>query len=288
MAVYRRRYQPQAQGGGPPGRRGLVFTRYAFRELFSQRLFSLYFALSFAGPLIGAVIIYLHFNPLGLKVLETSVREILPIDAEFFLRFLLVQTGLGSLLAAVIGPGLVAPDLANHALTLYLSRPVSRGQYILGKLAVLVGLLSALTWVPLLLLFLLQSFLAGWEWFTGNLHLAAGILLCSALWIVMVSLLTLAIAAWVRLRPVATLSVFGFFFISAALGNLIEETLNAGWGAFLNLPKLMRFLFSDFFGLYASPEAPGAAASFAALGLWCLVFLAMLRHRVRGLEVVRS
>lgn len=288
MAVYRRRYQ--AFPGEPTARwsRFLVFTRYAGRQLLESRLFVLYLILCLAAPLIGAVIIYLHFNALGLKVLQTTVNELIPIDGTFFLRFLIIQTSLGTVLAAIVGPGLVAGDLANNALPLYLSRPVGRGQYIVGKLAVLVAVMSVLTWVPIMLLFGLQSGLAGWSWFAANLRIAAGILFCSALWIAVVSLVTLAVAAWVRWRPIATLSVFGYFFISAAIGALINGTLDATWGSVFNLAMLMRFLWSSFFGIPPTDEALSAGVSVAAIALTCLAFLAMLLRRVRAYEVVRS
>lgn len=288
MAVYRRRYQAFDGGLASRGARALVFTRYAFRELLASRLFVLFFAMCFAAPLVGAAIIYLRFNPLGLKALQTTVNELIPIDGNFFLRFLIIQTSLGSFLAAIIGPGLVAPDLANNALPLYLSRPVGRSDYIAGKLAVLVGVMSVLTWIPIMLLFALQSGLAGWSWFAANLRIAVGIMSCSALWIAVVSLLTLAVAAWVRWRPIAMLSVFGYFFVSAAIGTLINETLEVTWGNVFNLAKLMRFLWTDFFAIPQLEDALPTSVSLAAIAVTCLVFLAMLVRRVRAYEVVRS
>lgn len=288
MAVYRRRYQANGHAGTPDQLRFLVFARYALRDLFALRLFSLYFVLCFAAPLVAAAIIYLHYNPLGLQVLQTTVRELLPIDRQFFARFLSIQTAAGLLLAAVIGPGLVAPDLANNALPLYLSRPISRRDYVFGKLSVLVGLMSLLTWIPMTLLWALQCTLGGWEWCAANLRVPAGILACSALWILVVSLLTLAISAWVRWRPIATLCVFGYFFISAAMGALANEILNTSWGNLLNVAKLMRFLWSDFFGIRQLDDALPTAAVVAAIVATCFVFLAMLWRRVRAYEVVRG
>ncbi len=104
----------------------------------------------------------------------------------------------------------------------------------------------------------------------------------------MVSLLTLAVAAWVRWRPIATLSVFGYFFVSAAIGTLINETLDATWGSVFNLAKLMRFLWTDFFAIPQLEDALPAGVSLAAIAVTCLVFLAMLVRRVRAYEVVRS
>jgi len=287
MPVYRRRYQASGQQAGLPVRRFLVFARYDLKALASTRLFVLFFAVSFAAPLVGAVLIYLHFNTLGLKVLEAGLNDLLPINGDFFLRFLIIQTTIGSLLTALVGPGLIAPDLANNALPLYLARPIRKRDYIVGKLLVLVGMMSVLTWVPLLLLFALQSALQGPAWLAANLRIAAGIVCCSALWIFVVSLLTLAISAWVRWRPIATLAVFGYFFVSTALGATVNDVLATEWGSVLIAAKLMRFLWSDFFGIPRLPEALPAPASVAALAVTCLVFLAMLVRRVRAYEVVR-
>ena len=287
MAVYRRRYQAGPEQAGLPSRRFLVFTRYDLRALASTRLFVMFFALSFAAPLVGAVLIYLHFNPLGLKVLEAGIRDLLPINGDFFLRFLVIQTTIGSLLAALVGPGLVAPDLANNALPLYLSRPIRKRDYIAGKLLVLVGMMSVLTWVPIMMMYLLQSVLQGWSRFAANLRIAAGIMSCSLLWILVVSLLTLAISAWVKWRPIATLSVFGYFFVSSAVGAMINATLRTEWGSVLIAAKLMRFLWSDFFGVRQVEGALAAPVSVAALAVTSLVFLAMLVRRVRAFEVVR-
>ena len=288
MAVYRRRYQA---GAGPLTEhrlRFLVFTRYALRSLLSSRLFALYCIACLAAPAAAAAIIYLHYNPLGLKALQITMRDLMPIDGEFFLRLLIIQTTLGSLLAAIVGPGLIAPDLANNALPLYLSRPISRRDYILGKLAVLIGIMSALTWVPLMLLFALQGVLQGWPWVLANARIAFGIMTCSALWIPVVSLLTLAISAWVRWRPIATLAVFGYFFISSTIGALVNEILRTEWGSVLIVAKLMRFLWSDFFAIPQLRHALPAPVSIIAIAVTCLVLLAMLLRRIRAFEVVRS
>ena len=51
-------------------------------------------------------------------------------------------------LAAFVGPGLISPDLSHNGLPLYLARPFSRAEYVLGKMSVLVGLMSLMTWIP--------------------------------------------------------------------------------------------------------------------------------------------
>jgi hypothetical protein len=66
-------------------------------------------------------------------------------------------------LAAFVGPGQVSPDLANNALSLYLARPFSRVEYVLGKMSVLADSDVADDLGARLLLFGLQGYLEGWQ-----------------------------------------------------------------------------------------------------------------------------
>src|SRR5262245_34589465 len=52
------------------------------------------------------------------------------------------------LLVLLVGPNLISQDLRFNALPLYLSRPLRRRDYFLGKLGVIVGLLGMVTIVP--------------------------------------------------------------------------------------------------------------------------------------------
>ena len=71
-------------------------------------------------------------------------------------------------MALLVGPPLVSRDLRNNALPLYLCRPFSRTEYVMGKMSVMLILLSAITWVPQLLLFLFQSYLRGFRVVQGK------------------------------------------------------------------------------------------------------------------------
>ncbi len=121
------------------------------------------------GPLLCAGFIYLRITPTLLQGLEPEFRQFIQVDGRFFSIFMYVQAGFAVFLAALAGPGLIAPDLANNALPLYFSRPLTRWSYALARLTVLVGMLSVVTWIPGLVLFGLQVGLAGGWWFRGEL-----------------------------------------------------------------------------------------------------------------------
>jgi hypothetical protein len=52
------------------------------------------------------------------------------------------------ILALLIGPQQVSRDLTNNALPLYLCRPFNRTEYVVGKMSIVIILLSTITWVP--------------------------------------------------------------------------------------------------------------------------------------------
>ena len=86
-----------------------------------------------------------------------------------------IQASLAFFVTLLVGPPLVARDLRNNALPLYLCRPFTRAEYVLGKMSVLLILLSAITWIPQLLLFCFQAYLDGAGWFVLNLWIASAI-----------------------------------------------------------------------------------------------------------------
>src|SRR6185503_13906246 len=108
---------------------------------------------------------------------------------DFFFAILTFQGALAFLLTAWVSPVLVSPDLVNGALPLYLSRPLSRAEYVLGKTAVLFGVLSLVTWVPELALFGLQAGLAGRAWFQQEMGVGLAVVVGGWIWIAVLTLL---------------------------------------------------------------------------------------------------
>ena len=85
---------------------------------------------------------------------------------------------------------------------------------------VLVGLLSAVTWVPGVLLFSMQSGMAGWSWFVANWTMGAAIFLGFLLWVLLVGLVAMASSAYVKWRIIAGALVLGVFFVLAGASEL--------------------------------------------------------------------
>lgn len=300
MAVYKKTYRPYEGALSPPWKRFLVIPRYAFEDLHRSRFLTVFYTASFAYPLIAALIIYLEHNLDALKALNLNpAARMIAIDASFFLSFLGWQSMLALFLAAFIGPGQVSPDLSNNALALYLARPFSRAEYVLGKSSVLLILMSLMTWVPGLLLFGLQGYLEGAEWMARNSRIAIGLFFGAWVWILLASLLALALSAWVKWKPAAGALMFGVFWVAAGFGETINRVEDTRWGSLLSVPNLIGTVWvrlfegenpisngGVFFRLDRSAVLP-VWSCWASLLVLSAVCLYMLARKIRGAEVVR-
>ena len=250
--------------------------------------------------LAGLVLIYLRYNVGAIRSLNVQFLQFLSIDGNFFLNIFEAETYLSFLLVTFVGPGLVAPDLANNALPLYLSRPFSKQEYIIGKLSVLMILTSLITWVPGLLLIAIQTNQAGLSWFWDNLRIPLGILLGSWIWIVTISLVALALSAWVKMRPAAIFALFGVFFIAGSFGNIANTMLDLkpAFGLLIDLQATMRALWrflllaqTDYGpafvrGSFVDSGLPSWVSLISLLG-FCGLALLLLMKKIRACEVVR-
>lgn len=294
MPVYKRRYNSYTGALSPGWSRFFVLTRYAFADLFKSRFFVILLILSLVPTLFFAGYIFIANNKTAQLLMQLRAAGLFAVQTQYFVIIMTVQTQLAFLLNCWVGPVLVAGDLSNGALPLFLSRPFSRADYVLGKLAVLGLLLSAVTWVPCLLLFGLQSGLAKDGWILSHLWMVVPIVFCSAIWILMLSLLSLAVSAWVRLRIVATGVIFIAFFIPAGLGEMFNAIMGTYWGRLLNFSEMFRLILAKGFrertgplGPFASNEIPVPVA-WGVLILVCLLSLVILNARLRAREAVRG
>jgi hypothetical protein len=287
VAVYERAYRGYSGAYTPEWSRFIVLPRYGLEGIFASRFFLAFFVACFIPVLALLIMIYLSHNAKVLQLLGATPADMTLIDAPLFMAFLAFEGKfLGFLLALIVGPALISPDMLNNALPLYLSRPFNRTEYILGKLSVLVLLLSAITWVPYLLLFALQGYMSGWEWTRERLYIPVAIFVGSWAWILSVSLISLAVAAvfkrklWARVFLFVTLSALGAF------GAILAEGLGLWFGHNLNVFQMNVVIWGELFRTPVKP-APPLWSAWATLILACAISLRILYRKVRAYEVVR-
>jgi ABC-2 type transport system permease protein len=292
VSVYEHAYKPYSGQLTPEWSRFLIIPRHAYRDVFSSKLFTGFFAISYVCPLVMAILIYLHHNLTAMAIFQIDVRSLAPINSFFFQVFISIQTTLAFLLTVLIGPPLISRDLANNALPLYLCRPFSRAEYVIGKMSVLMILISLITWVPGELLYIFQSYLEGAGWFADNLRIAVAIFIGSWTWILLLALLSVTISAWVKWRLAASAAVFGLFIISNVIGMMVDNVLRTRWGSLFNLTIIMKTIEDS---LFRNPNSMGlsqwmvlpTAAAWIALAAFSAFCLFLLTRKVRAYEVVR-
>ncbi len=293
MAVYKRSYRPYAGPLTPPRWRFLVLTRYALADLFQSRIFTAMLVLTLVPVLVTAAVIYITNSETARTLLNLGGKPPFAVDNRFFAGVLQIQGWLAMVLTAWAGPTLVSADLSHGALPLFLSRPLTRAEYVLGKASVLALLLSCITWIPGLILFVLEAQLSPAPWFWSNLRIAGATVLGSWLWIALLALIALAVSAWVKWRVIAIAAMFMLLFIPAGFGQAINAIMRTSWGNLLNFPLMVTIVWHRLFGLpmeWLPTPARGfpVTASWFALLAIAMASLLLLNRRLKAREVVRG
>ncbi len=309
MAVYEHLYGAYEGQELSAWSRFLVIPRHALRDLFRSRLLTTIFIVCFIYPLIAAILVYLRHNVNAIAMLQIDVRELIPIDATFFRTYVEVQGAFSFIVAVLIAPPLISRDLSNNALPLYLCRPLSRTEYVLGKMAAVVLVLSLVTWVPGILIFFFQASLAGAGWLWANLWMIGAIFTGSMVWIILLSLIALAISALVKWRVVASGAMLGLFFIPSAFGAIVNEIFLTRVGNLISIWAGMNNIWYGLFGLFERQSGtvrgkvttpvydnvymdiallePPLWASWMVIALICGVCVWLLSRKVRAYEVIK-
>jgi ABC-type transport system involved in multi-copper enzyme maturation permease subunit len=292
MAVYKRTYKAYRGALTPAWSRFTVLSRYGFATLFDSRAFTAFTVICMIPFLAGLVLIYVVHNPTARALL--NIGKIPLITNSWFLAFLGFEGWMGFLLTAWAGPGMVSKDFANQSIQLYLSRPISRAEYLLGKVSVLGGLLSCTTWIPALILFIVQAQLEGHGWGWNNLWMAGSIIVAGLLWISLISLLVMALSVWVRWRIASTGLMIGIFFFLPAFGKIFDFIMSSNLGNLISFPYLITEVWAN---LFRVSESQRHLARLDLVPLWsawaslltvCGISLWLLNTKLKAREVVRS
>ena len=285
MAVYDQGFR--VYNGPLTAARGrfLVLAEYALRDILVSRRTLVFLISSGLVPLLAAILIYLHHNADAIALIRIPVDELLPINGTFFLRLMQVQSIALFLVFQSAGSTLISADVRDNALPLYLGRPLSRAEYVLGKLTALLVLGSLVTWLPTMVLFVFQSSLEGFGWFFENLRWAVGIFIGDWILLLLFGLVCLAVSAALRAKAAAEVAFAGFFILPMVFGKIIDETLNTDFGIFLHFWELLESTWRGLMGLQASRHIAASPALLTLLVI-CALAVWVLKRRIQAYEVV--
>ena len=268
--------------GGLKARTGtgwMVITRAGIRSQLAKRAFLGLLLLSFLPFFARAIQIYLAVN-------FPQTGDLLAVKPDLFRQFLDQQQIWVFFITVYVGAGLIANDRRANALQIYLSKPLTRAEYIFGKLAILMAFLLLVTWVPALLLLIVQIAFAGnFTFLLKNLYLFPAITVFAFIQVTMVAAAMLALSSLSKSsRYVAILYAAVIFFSQAIYGVLtvVTRSTQLSW---ISFPANLSQLGDVIFRMPSKYDTPWPVALLMIV-LLIAVSGFILERRVRGIEVV--
>jgi ABC-2 type transport system permease protein len=277
MPIHDQGYRRYA-GGRAGGQGWLVIARAGIRTFFGKRIFLGLLLLSWLPFFIRAVQIYAAAN--------LPQAAFLAPTAETFRRFLDQQEIFVFFLTVYVGAGLVANDRRANALQIYLSKPLTRAEYVFGKLTILMTFLLLVTWVPAVLLLLVQVAFAGnFTFFRNNVYLFPAITVFAFIEVTVVAVTMLALSSLSNSsRYVGILYAAVLFFTQAIYGVVYAVTRSSAM-SWISLSANLTQIGDVIFRLSPKYDTPSMVAFIAAAALVAGSGL-ILERRIRGVEVV--
>jgi len=260
------------------GHAWLVMLRNGIVGMMGNRRWIVLMIASWIQFVIRAVQFYIAAN--------FSQAAIVAPSAATFRDFFDKQDLFVFLVTVTLGAVSIAEDRRANALQIYLSKPLTRFEYIVGKLSVLVAFLLFITWVPALLLLVVQVVFAGnFAFLKANLYLFPAITVYSLIEVLLVSICVLALSSMSTSgRFVGILYTALIFFSDAVYGVLraVTGSTSVSWIAFgNNLAQLGDVIFRVPLR-YETPWGVSLAVVLALIAISAII----LERRVRGVEVV--
>jgi ABC-2 type transport system permease protein len=280
MPIYEQTYRKYEARAATRRVRFWPITREALRLVLAKRAFIGLMVLASLPFVVRVVQVYVvtRFPEAG---------RVLPVDGRLFGDFLNQQIGFTILISIFGGSGLIANDLRTGAILVYLSRPLTRRDYILGKLGVTLGLNLAVTLVLGLLLYGISVALAPELFMKWSLAwIVPAIVAHSLLISLTVSLLTLAISALSRSARVAGLALAGAVVGLEIVRAVLAVITDRPEAHVLSIQNSLRIVGNLIFGIAERGAPVPAAYPPIALVLLAAGCLLVLRKRVRAVEIV--
>jgi len=242
---------------------------------------------AFLGLLLVAWIPFIvRASQLFLASNFSQAATFLAPSAQTFRDFLGQQGIFVFLITVYVGAGLIANDRRANALQLYLSKPVTRAEYILGKMTVLATFLMAVTWLPAILLLMLQiAFSGDFSFLKANSSLIASVTLHSLLVVIVITFGMTALSSLSRSSRFVGILFAGVLIFSDAMFNALRFITGSTAISWVSIQASLDQVGDVIFRQAPRHQTP-VAVSFLVLLAVVVISASVLERRVRGVEVV--
>jgi ABC-2 type transport system permease protein len=279
MPIHDQSYRRYQGDRSPDGRAWTVIAAAGIKSMLAKRKFLGLLLLAWLPFIVRAVQLYLAAN-------FSQMASVIAPSAETFREFLEQQNVFVFFITIFTGAGLIANDQRANALQIYLSKPLSRVEYVAGKFAVLACFLLLVTWLPAVLLVLLQVAFAGNVTFLkANLFVLPAITVFAIAQVLLAAFTMLALSSLSKSARFVGIMYAGLIFFTDALYGVVFVVTRDSTFSWISAPASLRQLGDLIFRLHPRYDTPAAITVLAVLVLVGASLL-VLERRVRGVEVV--
>jgi ABC-2 type transport system permease protein len=260
------------------GRAWLVIVATGIRAMLGNRRWIVLMVASWIQFLVRAVQFYLAAN--------FSQAGMLNPTAATFRDFFDKQDIFVFIMTVTLGSSLIAQDRRANALQIYLSKPLTRAEYIFGKLGILVTFLLLITWVPAILLLVVEVVFAGnFTFLRANAYLFPAITVFALVEVVMVSTSMLALSSLSTNSRFVGILYTALIFFSNALYGVLRAVTGSSMVSWISFGNNLAQIGDLIFRVPLRYQTPWPIALVMIVVLVSVSAL-VLERRVRGVEIV--
>ncbi|MCX7700931.1 MAG: hypothetical protein N2039_08645 [Gemmataceae bacterium] len=226
------------------------------------------------------------------KELIDVFRKVLHLDGSgyTFRNFINFESQIVMIVLALAGAVLIGNDFRFGSLPFYLSKPLHRWHYLGGKFLAVGIIINLMTTLPAFVLFVEYGFIDTWDYYWDSIHLLAGILMFGATITIVLGLLLLATATWLR-RTMPMIMVWTTLFVFArGISDLlvISFRMDPRWrliDIWNNLYLVGNWCLRMDPSTIQTPFQPRYVEAAIVLALVCVACVLYLNRRIQAVEV---
>ena len=278
MPIHDQSYRHYGGGRALPGRSWTVIAWAGILTMIRKRIF--------LGLLLMSLLPFIKVAGQAWFSANYPQMAMLAPTAATFREYLEWQGFFIFIITVWAGAGLIANDRRANALQIYLSKPLMRSEYIAGKLAVLFGFLTLVTFVPaMLLLFLKVAFDGNFVFLKANLFLIPAITVGSLIQVSVAAFLMLALSSLSKSARYVGILYVGITFFTTAIYGALYAITGSSRIAWISINNNILQVVDVVFRLKPRYEVPWQVSLLVLVGV-IVISISILERRVRGVEIV--
>lgn len=292
MSVSALTYRPVATMRWGAMRAVLAIARANLRVVWRYWFFWIIIVISMMHFLVMFALIYI-------KSQFSTARDVAPLAQTIldqiqvtgtgaaYRDFLLRQSESVNIMLAYVAAVLLATDFQAGGVNFYLSKPISKVHYLLGKLGSLMMIVGLMTWAPAIILFIETALYSNsFEYVRDHTVILISITCYSLLLMIVPSLAAMAIAAIFHKAAAIIVVWIGLFVVMPAFAGLLRLVFGGREWLLLSLRFDFFVIAEALFGMYDTrryhllPYATGIVVAILVISVYVIL------RRLRPVEVV--